>query len=492
MTWADSLRNRRTTLPALALAMLIALGGLLSLSSEDKQLSVYAPQATFTVRVNDRDGREYVDLFSVLEPISNARMKEDGTTSTITAGSIEATFVNGETMARVGRKRLTFANKLVVENGRVQVPLAALTVLLTELAGSRASIHESGRRLFVENTQTRFTVELTKGESSELVMAFPMRVSPSIIQDGNQIKLIFKKEPVIFGADNYSFTDPLIQGVRFEEKNGLAEIIVSATAPVMVTFADEGKMLRVRAAPAAPAVISSAPPPEGAPVSMGDVTPATPSAPSAPASPVPVVPLTNAIRYFVMIDPGHGGSDPGVKFSEKLNEKEITLALARRLRNELQGRGIPTVLLRDGDSTISYDQRAVATNGQRAALYIGLHAGGLGSGVRVYAEMMPDAEAVEGPFVPWDRAQESYRERSLLLSRVVMNEMSSKKISARTMRAPVPPLNAIAAPAIAVEVAPPALTAGADGLNKAAYQHTVIAALVNAIVNSRNKLEQMR
>src|SRR5258706_15700165 len=114
-----------------------------------------------------------------------------------------------------------------------------------------------------------------------------------------------------------------------------------------------------------------------------------------------------------MIDPGHGGDDPGAKFSDTLLEKDITLAFARKLRRELQGRGIPAVLTRDSDTTLTFDQRALSTNSQRAAIYVAGHAGARGSGVRVMSAMhlasappAPDEGMPQkpvSPFVPWER-----------------------------------------------------------------------------------------
>ena len=54
--------------------------------------------------------------------------------------------------------------------------------------------------------------------------------------------------------------------------------------------------------------------------------------------------MNNVVNFFVMIDAGHGGTETGTRFSDKLSEKEITLLLARRLRTELQNRGMNAVL----------------------------------------------------------------------------------------------------------------------------------------------------
>lgn len=475
-------------LAALAAAALIALA-VMAASSEEKQLSVYAPQTTFMLPVTDRDGREYVDLFAVLEPISKTRLRIEGNNARISGGVAEAQFIQGETSVVTGQRRVRFAPaRVIVAEGRVHIPLVALPALLQEIIGLKTELHESARRIFIENTQTRFSIELKKAEETEVVLAFPMRVSPNISQEGNRVRLTFRREPVVMTADSVNFNDPHFSSLHYEEKNGTAEVTVNANAPLLVTFADEGKTLLVKLAPAAVVAQTPAPPSAAPATGVPAAPPAATTAPTTNASPFPF----DNVRYFVMIDPGHGGSDPGVKFSDKVIEKDITLALGKRLRAELQNRGVPAVLVRDSDATISNDQRAVAANGQRASLYVSLHAGSMGSGVRVYATVMPKAEPVQGPFVPWNRAQESYRERSNLLARTVASEVNGKKLPARMLNVALPPLHAISAPAIAIEVGPPSAGAPVEELEKAAYQQAVAVAAASAIVNTRNKLEEMR
>src|SRR5215831_8071764 len=107
----------------------------------------------------------------------------------------------------------------------------------------------------------------------------------------------------------------------------------------------------------------------------------TPSAnPDASESPTPAAqkPL------LIMIDPAHGGTDLGALLTASTPEKEITLNVARRLKQELNARGISSQLVRDGDLTLTTDQRAAMINAADPALYIALHASSLGNGMRVF------------------------------------------------------------------------------------------------------------
>src|SRR5215471_19845796 len=126
-------------------------------------------------------------------------------------------------------------------------------------------------------------------------------------------------------------------------------------------------------------------------------SPAAIPSPSLPSRELPRRP-----EFFVMIDPSHGGEDKGAALGGKILEKDLTLALARELRRELEGRGIPARLLRESDATLSLERRAEIANEEHASMYIALHAGPPGNGVRVYMPLLPSAPAPSGPFLRWE------------------------------------------------------------------------------------------
>jgi N-acetylmuramoyl-L-alanine amidase len=92
------------------------------------------------------------------------------------------------------------------------------------------------------------------------------------------------------------------------------------------------------------------------------------SEPFAPEGP----PGPRALRV-VVIDPGHGGNDPGV-LSGAAVEKDLALALARMLKAELEVRiAARIVLTRDRDQDMTADQRAEIANRARADMVLSLH-----------------------------------------------------------------------------------------------------------------------
>lgn len=155
-----------------------------------------------------------------------------------------------------------------------------------------------------------------------------------------------------------------------------------------------------------------------------------------------------------MIDPSHGGNDKGAMFGGKLVEKDITLRLAREVRKELEERGIPVRLLRESDFDLSLDRRAEITNEQHTGLYVALHAGRPGKGVRVYVPLLTDSQPPAGRFLPWESAQSAVLSRSQNVARAVSEELKKKDMTVASLGVPLRPLNNITTPAIAVELAP--------------------------------------
>jgi len=192
-------------------------------------------------------------------------------------------------------------------------------------------------------------------------------------------------------------------------------------------------------------------------------------------------------EFFVMIDPSHGGYDKGATFGGKLVEKDITLRLARELRKELEERGIAARLLRESDIDLSLDRRAEITNEQRASLYVALHAGRPGKGVRVYSPALTDTQQpLAGRFLPWESAQSGSLSRSQNLARAVSEELKKKGLAVANLGVPLRPLNNIVAPAIAVELAPE--QDDPQSLENQKRQNSVATAIALGIVQARSQI----
>jgi N-acetylmuramoyl-L-alanine amidase len=103
---------------------------------------------------------------------------------------------------------------------------------------------------------------------------------------------------------------------------------------------------------------------------------------SAPAASLPVVatagkPFSPGVLGLgvrkVAIDAGHGGTNHGTSSADGVSEKFVTLDIARRLRLEMQARGFHTVMTREGDETVSLQQRAAIANAGDADVFVSVH-----------------------------------------------------------------------------------------------------------------------
>ncbi len=194
-------------------------------------------------------------------------------------------------------------------------------------------------------------------------------------------------------------------------------------------------------------------------------------------------------RFLVLVDPAHGGDDRGAVLTPTLVEKDVTLALARRLRNALESRGIAVSLLREADAGIRLDQRAAIANNGRESLVITLHAAASGSAVRVItSRLLPRPDA--GSFLPWSTAQTYYLRQSRSVAEKLLRELRARKIEGLLFPASLRPLNSIARPAIAIEVPPP--QDEVETVTAAAYQQQIAAAIAAAVDASRSSLEASR
>jgi N-acetylmuramoyl-L-alanine amidase len=75
----------------------------------------------------------------------------------------------------------------------------------------------------------------------------------------------------------------------------------------------------------------------------------------------------------VVIDPGHGGHDTGAIGKQGTREKDITLAISKKLAEELRERGLEVIMTRDDDRYLKLEARAELANEARGDLFISVH-----------------------------------------------------------------------------------------------------------------------
>ena len=462
---------------ALAALLLAAAALLVSAGQQEKRVSVYSSVANYSLPVASHDGVDYVGLLEILEPLGSVNAKADGQKWKLHYNRIDGEFTAGAKHARIAGRDLDLSSNFVLENGRGLVPLSSLANLLPRFLGGPVNFHADSRRLFVGTAGVHFTAQV-KGSPPALVMEFTSPVNPMIATEPGVLRMQFTHEPVVSpGSSTLTFNSPVIPSAIYSESNGAAEVAIRGSVPLFARFSDDGRKITIEAAPEANA--HAAEPKQNLP----SAEPALQVPPVAPS-------LLGPRKFFVVVDASHGGGESGAALSAQLLEKDVTLALAKRLRQELESRGLPTLLLRDTDTTLTLDQRASLVNSTHPAIYICIHASSDGNGVRLYTALMRNIADSRGPFLTWETAQSPFLRSSEAAESGLAAALEKTQVPVRSLTAALRPLSNVIAPAVAVEIAPPA--ADVSELNSITYQQLICSSIASGIVGMRDKLEASR
>ena len=201
----------------------------------------------------------------------------------------------------------------------------------------------------------------------------------------------------------------------------------------------------------ATAAITQAAPPAQSPTSVPSPSSTNPAAGNSAVQGGAATP-----RSTVVLDPGHGGTDPGARGTGGIRESEVVMDFAAQTKTALESLGFQVLLTRQGNENPSFDDRSAIANAQRGAVFVTLHVAstGLPGTVRVYVMSdLPGANDTTG-LIPWERAQAPFLPLSRRFGDLVQSFLSQRfKGSPRNAQvAAVRQLRTTAAPAIAVEV----------------------------------------
>ena len=226
---------------------------------------------------------------------------------------------------------------------------------------------------------TRVTFEFARSIKHELlVVESPPRLAVDL--EGVDLDNELRALPAKIGAN-----DPYIQAVRVAyNRPGVVRVVFdlrSEVKPYLFPLAPAGEYKHRLVLDLYPPKPLNEPDPirEMAQGAMPPPAPATaplaaPPAAIAKVEVVPKRPLKDRL-VIVAIDAGHGGEDPGARGRRGTNEKDVTLAIARRLKAAIDKESnMRAVLVRDGDYFIPLAQRVEKARRNRADLFVSIHA----------------------------------------------------------------------------------------------------------------------
>ena len=241
-------------------------------------------------------------------------------------------------------------------------------------------------------------------------------------------------------------------------------------------------------------------------------TAAPPPPPPPPVGELPIFGQPTATIRTIVIDAGHGGEDEGTKGVNGTIEKDVTLAVARRLRSALENRlGVRVLLTREDDRSVPLDERTAAANNNKADLFLSLHANGSfrpeTSGASIYVAAFTDSDrsaAALAParvpifgggsrdieLVPWDLAQIRHVDQSAELARIVQRELENRvPLGARPIeQAPFRVLESANMPAALIEMGYLTNADQEKQLAGAEFQAAFVQAVADAVARFRDFL----
>lgn len=216
----------------------------------------------------------------------------------------------------------------------------------------------------------------------------------------------------------------------------------------------------------------------------------------------------------IAIDAGHGGDDTGTRGPKGALEKDVTLAVAQRLRNRIESElGLRVVLTRTGDATVSLDERAAIANNDRADLFISLHANAsvreTATGAEVFYLSLAEYgdEARDAGFtgqlvptvgggtrvlniVPWEMAQLRHVDQSVRWAETVADELSQRvPMSPRGLQqAPFRVLVGANMPALVLEMGFISNPDQEAQLTSTTFQSSIVSGLLRSIIRYRDEI----
>jgi N-acetylmuramoyl-L-alanine amidase len=393
------------------------------------------------------------------------------------------------------------------------VPAEFISRALSLVYDSRLDLRRPSRLLLVGDVRAprvQMRYEAT-GAGARLTFDALPRAGTAISQDNERVTIKFDAD--LLDVPNNGLALPpqsagqtMIQAVRLAD----ATTIAVDLGPRFGSFKASTQQLDTSTRLVVD-ITAAAAPAEAAPAA----SPATP-APSASVPPPDLSGLTQppaSIRTIV-IDPGHGGDDEGVKGPAGTKEKDLTLTVARRIKAAIESRlGIRVLLTRDDDRRVPIDERTAMANNSKSDVFISLHANAsfrpaLAGGAIYSAAFEPGAAlaaralapervpAIGGgsreiEFVPWDFAQTAHVEESDTLAKLLLAQFQNKiRLAARPVdSAPLRVLESANMPAVLIEMGYLTNPEQEAQLAGAAFQNPFVQGVVDAIVQFREVLD---
>jgi N-acetylmuramoyl-L-alanine amidase len=476
---------------------------------------VHGQGAPPAVSVLTRDGRRTLPLAIIndqefvglddLGGIFGLSVQESLGAVTVTYKGKTVILTPDQTLASVAGRLISLPAPPSRSGRRWLVPVEFVSRALAPIYDAKLELRKTSRLLIVGDLRVpRLSLHYEAvGAAGRLTIDAAPRASSTVSQDAEHVAIRFE-------ADALDLPTPMIPplpagslvvGVRVIDGITLGIDLVPKAGGIKATSQPMGNAARL--------IIDVVPPPTETTTSPTSPAP-TPAAPELPpAFTSPASPIRT-----VIIDPGHGGDDDGVKGPAGTKEKDLALVLARRMRAVLEARlGVRVLLTRDDDRNIPIDERPAVANNNKADLFISLHANAAfrrtAAGLTIYCaefdKAASDAAGVRHPervpafggglrdieMVPWDLAQTRHLDQSMAFAGILEQQLQGKvPMSARARsQAPLRVLESANMPAVLIEVGYLSNPDQERLIGGESFQNGLVQAIYDAVVRYRDSLQ---
>jgi N-acetylmuramoyl-L-alanine amidase len=351
--------------------VVVAVAAVSWLDAQSGPITVLSREGRRTLPAVDVQGHQMVGLDD-LANLFQLQVRDDAALRAITATYKNQTIVLTPDQSLVSSSgRLVSLPAPVTRRGnRWLVPAEFISRALAPIYDVRLDFRPASRLLVVGDLRVPRVIAQYDDGPTSLRVTFEITPRANAVVTQEQGRLLVRIDADALDA---SLQPPPQQGL-------LAGI--RATEPTTIQMDLGQRFSTFRASPpvssGAAAVVTVELLAAAAETSAAPVAPTAPVAPVAPAGDLPV--FTGGARPTVrtiVIDPGHGGEDNGVKGPAGVLEKDVALSVARRVKSTIESRlGMRVILTHEEGTRVDADGRAAIANNNKADLFISLHANG--------------------------------------------------------------------------------------------------------------------
>jgi len=500
---------RRTALAfALSLAFLSYSGPVLSQQPPLTVLTSTARRAIATTTVNEQ---EYVALDDLAGMFQLAVREEPGGMLAVTYKGKTILLTQDQPLGSVAGRVIALPAPPIRSNRRWLVPVDFIGRALALVYDSKITLRRPSRLVIVGDLRVP-RVQI-RYEGARLTIDATPRAASTVTQDGDQLLVKFDADAVDLVNPGASLAGAagqgLIQSVRIADPMTLA----FTTGPRFGAFRVSSQASDTSMRQTIDMTAAS----QGLPALGEPVDSARGESRGQPDLSALMSAGNAALIRTIAIDPGHGGDDEGAKGADGTKEKDLTLAVARKLKAALESKlGIRVLMTRDEDRSVAIDDRTAVANNGKADLFISLHANaswrpslsGATISTALFEHQAEQAARSLAPelvpaigggarnieFVPWDVAQIPHLEQSATLARVIEEQLHDRVplVMKPTGAAPLRVLEPANMPAVLIEMG---YLTNADQEKQLAgenFQNTLVQSLVDAVMKYRDVMGASR